>query len=353
MRRRLYLTPMALLSSACALRPFTPSVSVAYWAEETPATKAVNLPTAQEAIARWQLPPKSPWAPYQKLTLLSSLDIARREVELPDIERLEVVARARDAAAKLATRPLPQGTLWLVDLRGAASVAFGTTVNATAREATALVLTFNNWPAHEELVPAEETLAAVLSMEPKLPATDDLDGRGMLEHPIFLLDAWRLAYRFDEPEDGVTDNRYMITPSDLPTVQALKEYKISRVIYIVEDLDDAETEEDDLHSALASYERFGIPIHMVDLAWLSAAPSEAAEWEEALAKKILPIRARRTLVEDPMFYARARGGFGGIYGAPSPFRYRGVFRSGRHGGGWFGGLGGLGRGGFGRGGFSG
>jgi hypothetical protein len=70
-----------------------------------------------------------------------------------------------------------------------------------------LVTTFNNWPADNELVPAEETLAALVTMQPNLGADDEAGAC-----PVFLLDAWRLAYRDDEINDEVTDNRYMLTP---------------------------------------------------------------------------------------------------------------------------------------------
>src|SRR5207248_513732 len=133
--------------------------------------------------------------------------------------------------------------LWVVDLRGAASCAFASTMSQQSLEPVAPVITFNNWPADNELVPADETLAGALAFTPKLP---DADAKSA--HPVFVLDSWRLAYRFDEPASDIYDNRYIITSADLPDPETLKAQGIRRVVYVVEDLDDAEVEEDDLHA---------------------------------------------------------------------------------------------------------
>ena len=85
MRRAATLAPLAVLATACASRPWTPAVSVAYWAEEVPPTHPVGLPGAPELMQRWQLPASSPWSRYSKMTLLSAVSGAPPVAPLPDV----------------------------------------------------------------------------------------------------------------------------------------------------------------------------------------------------------------------------------------------------------------------------
>lgn len=314
MRRALVLGPLLLYASGCALRPFTPAVSVGVYGQETlDAPSAVTLPTKYDAIARWQLPPENPWAGYQKLTLLASLDEVPRAAILPNVGLLEVVDEARHAAIKVAAAGLPADTMWVVDLRGAASVVFGALLSRRTTSAPSLVLTFNNWPAENALIPAEETLAALVLAEPQRP-----DPLASSHVPVFLLDAWRLAYRHDVPDYDVIDNRYMLSPTDLPSAEVLRQRGITRVVYVVEDLDDTDTEEDDLNATFGAYQEAGVALSMVDLQTLAGATTTPT-WDGVLSSRLFRVKPRATLVEDPAFYARARGGFGGVRGGPSPF----------------------------------
>lgn len=325
---RIGVVPIAILGVGCShLRPWTPSVSVAFWSEDVPETAEWTLPTSAELSTQWQMLPQSPWARFHKGTLISSVDPMQGRATLPDVRRLEVAAEADAAAAHLAKVGLPAGTLWVVDLRGAASAAFASRLSREARVPIAPVVTFNNWPAPEGVVPADETLAGLLAFPPKLPSPDEASIRDA--HPVFLLDSWRLAYRFDEPEDGVFDNRYMLMPSDLPDVETLRAQAITRVVYVVEDLDDAEVEEDDLNASFRAWQLAGIGIHIVDLDFLKKVPPPVngvypADWAMKLAPQSLWVRERYTLVDDPRFYARARGGFGLFFGRP--FIYPGYRR---------------------------
>ena len=178
---------------------------------------------------------------------------------MPDIATLDEVQRAEAVARQIAQNGLPPDTLWIVDMRGAASVAFGTTLSQAASEPVRLVPTFNHWPAADELIPAEETLAAMTTMLPRRPEEVGVGAR-----PVFLLDSWRLAYRFDDPGEDTYDNRYILNPSDLPDVETLRAQGIRRVVYLVQDLDDCSFEEDDVHLSFLAWERAGIPIAMVD-----------------------------------------------------------------------------------------
>lgn len=316
--RAALVSPIALLSSACALRPWTPSVSVAYWSD-SPDVRMTDLPARADVLRAWQLPPDDAWARYAKYTLITSLDETQGQAELPDVTALDTVTRARSAAARVAAAGLPPDTMWIVDLRGAASVAFGVTLSRAAREPVSLVPTFNNWPAEDELVPAEETLAALATMQPRMPDPGTSGSR-----PVFLLDAWRLAYRFDEPDDDTYDNRYILNPSDLPSVDDLRAHGIQRVVYLVDSLDDTTTEEDDLHVTFLDWEQAGISIAMVDLDGLERVDGPRY-YVDVMPSFWLYVGPRRTCLDEPHFWLRARGGFGGIHARPMP---------GFHGGGW-------------------
>ena len=315
-RSSLALVPLAWFVSGCGLRPWTPSVSVAFWSEDVPAGRDVNLPRSWDIARAWTVPPEIPWSKWTKGTLMSAVDPMGTVATLPDVRQLEVVGAASAAASNVARGGLPVDTLWLVDLRGAASCAFASTLTREAREPVAPIVTFNNWPANEAVVPADETLAGLLAFPPKLPAPEAVNAT-----PVFLLDSWRLAYRFDDPGDEVYDNRYMLMPGDLPDVAALHERGITRVVYVVEDLDDAEVEEDDLHASFAAWQAAGIGIHMVDLDFLSTvgAPQKGmwqVDWASRLSPRTYWVRERYTLVDDPFFYSRARSGFGLARGRP-------------------------------------
>jgi hypothetical protein len=322
---RLYaIAPLALLSTACGVR--TPASALdATQAEVAPTTRQIVLPTDAEALASWQLPPTNPWSRYEKLTLLTYLADTPVVATMPDVGGLEVVRRAQDAAARLAMMGLPEGTLWIVDLRGPASVAFGSTLSRMSSAKIAPVMTFNNWPADHEVVPAEQTLAALVTMRPRL-----LAGTDVATTPVFLLDAWRLAHSEITPDPEAFDNRYMLLPSDFPDPATLRAAGIRRVVYVVEDRASTRTEEDDIHELALGYQQAGLGISFVDLATLSrlggSEPEPTLEreerwtaesgWDGWLSDWSFTIASRGTLLDNPAFYARARGGFGGVRAAP-------------------------------------
>lgn len=330
------LLSLVTLATACSLRPFTPSVSVAFATQDVPFPKAMAVPSAREVLARWELAASDPWARYEKSTLIASLDAMGGRAELPDVAELDVLFEATRAARRLGEVGLPQGTLWLCDMRGAASVAFGAALPRYTSEPISPVLTFNNWPSEIGLVPADETLAALVLLGPPRPPRDAAAPHAShASHPLFLLDSWRLAYRDDDPGDDY-DNRYMLQAHDLPSVDELRRLGITRVVYLVESLDDTEGEEDDLYPVLREWQASGIVAHFVDLPWLSVL-ERGLDWDKTLAPAALHIERRPVLQDDPVFYARARGGFGFAYGRPLFFpggfsRSRGGYGHGGHGG---------------------
>ena len=345
LRPRHAIAPLVLYTGACVSGPYPQSVNYLGRAEDVPGGHQVVLPPAQTAYASWLLPPQSPWAGFSKSTLLASLGDAPVVGELPDIMQLEVVKRAELSAMRLAALGIPPDSLIVVDIRGAAAVAFGTVLSQRAGVPLAPVLTFNNWPAPHELVPAEETLSALVSMRPRPLNPGDMNE--LAARPVFLLDAWRLAYRDVQPDDEAFDNRYALTSADLPSAQILQSQGIRQVIYIIEERDDKSVEEDDLHESFIAYDQAGIGIHLFDLMDFVNPPEAQAPppsvgggvyiggwlgWRYP-HRRFWP-RARTTILHSPSFYRRSRGGFGGPHAHPSHISFgHGGFHGPSHGGG--------------------
>jgi hypothetical protein len=317
MRRAVLLSPVALLTSAC-LRPPSEPATAETWSSSPSREPVAGAFSTQDALQRWHLPPGDPWAAYAKYTLLTALDAGPRAIDLPYVQSLPEVEQATRVARTIAEKGLPVDTLWIVDLRGAASVAFGAELSRAAREPVSVVPTFNNWPAENELVPAEEALSALAAFSPELPA----DG-APASRPVFLLDAWRLAYVLDDPGEDTYDNRYMLGAADLPDAAALRARGIRRVLYVVQSLGDTPGEKDDLHQAFLAYDRAGIPIAMVDLDTLDDLDTSdervaSADWDSLWVLLRLSVDERVTILEQPYFYHSARGAFGGVHARPSP-----------------------------------
>lgn len=336
MNRLFAVAPVALLSTACAVR--TPATALDAGGDVSLVTHDTLLPTNVEAIGTWALPPSSIWSRYEKLTLLTYLADTKVTATMPDVRTLDVVGRARMAATRLAAVGLPPDTMWVVDLRGAASVVFGSVLSHLASHPVAPVLTFNNWPADNEVVPAEQTLAALVALHPRPLSAGETQAT-----PVFLLDAWRLAYREIEADPAAMDNRYVLLSSDFPDPATLLARGIRRVAYVVEDSNQSSTEEDDFHEVALAYKRAGIAMALVDLeqlARLEAFPTDRSDerWAGILEGWAFDVRVRPTIFDNPLFYAQARGGFGGLGAAPAGRPYvaahptAGAVAMGEHGG---------------------
>lgn len=336
------IAPLVLYTGACVTGPYPQSTLFLSRAEEVPAGRRLVLPPYPTAYAAWQLPPQSAWAPFNKSTLLAALGDAPLPGELPDVMRLAIVQRAELAATRLAALGIPEGTLIIVDLRGAAAVAFGTVLSHRAGVPLAPVLTFNNWPAPHEVIPAEETLSALVTMRPR--PLNPADPGELAARPVFLLDAWRLAYRDVQPDDEAFDNRYTLSAADLPSAQLLSAQGIRQVIYLVEQRSEESVEEDDLHESFLWYSQAGIELHLLDLGDLIDPPAPAVSaptvslgggaWLRSRYshRRYLP-RPRATIIVSPGFYGRARGGFGGPHARPSHLHFGSRFHGPSHGGG--------------------
>jgi hypothetical protein len=347
-------TPVALLAGSCVTaRP--PSAEFFARAEQIPGPQQLLLPPSVRGLATWQLPSDDPWARYSKWTLLAALGEDAVPGQLPDVRALNIVRRAEQAGLLVGSAGLASDTLWLVDLRGAASVAFGNAVSHAAAQPVSLVLTFNNWPAQRELIPAEETLAALVTLRPRLPEAGISGSR-----PMFLLDAWRLAFRDSEPDEDVVDNRYYLNPSDLPDADTLFRQGIRQVIYVTETLGSESapiTEEDDLNEPFLRYAQAGLQVATLgldDLLGERPPPSSVRVLSSGgpgpryfRYSRIYVPRHRPTLITSHGFYSRAHGGFGGPRARP---RFHGIYHQAAPGSR---GHGSIGRSGGGRGGFGG
>ncbi len=299
---------VAMFTAACATQlPNTASLNADYWLKDRGPVRPISLLSYDNTLAAWQLPPQNAWAPYAKFTLLTALKDQGEQAELPDVSKLLTVNNAMAAAAQVATTGVPDDAMWVVDLRGPAAVAFGTYLSNRSPKPVTVVPTFNNWPAENEVVPAEETLAALATMLPQAPP--ELGPAP----PVFLLDAWRLAFRSEEiPEDAV-DNRYYLNQADFPDAARLREQGIRHVMYVVEQRADVETEEDDLNAVFHAYQQAGIVVHIVDLELLA---KPELQWTPMLTSTEYLIVPRQTIIHDSGFYLRARGGFGGLSARP-------------------------------------
>src|SRR5262249_18363082 len=111
LRPRHVMAPLLLYTGACVTGPHPPSATFLSRAEEAPGGQWVLLPPYATSYAAWQLPPQSPWAAYNKATLLASLGDAPMVGELPNVRQLSLVQRAELAAMQLATLGLPADTL--------------------------------------------------------------------------------------------------------------------------------------------------------------------------------------------------------------------------------------------------
>jgi hypothetical protein len=158
------------------------------------------------------------------------------------------------------------------------------------------------------VIPADETLSALVSESPRS------NGGGS---PVFLLDAWRLAFRYDQPDDDWVDNRYIL--SDLPSADVLAQRGIKRVMYLVESLDDTEVEEDDLNETFQAWQAAGVAISMMDLDGVTDAMTVdpyPSRWSTLLQHSTLYVSPRRLIIHNPHFFAGSHGGFGGVRATP-------------------------------------
>jgi hypothetical protein len=126
-----------------------------------------------------------------------------------------------------------------------------------------VVTTFDNWPHPLGVVPAAETLGALLYH------AGDIDARKAsvpaAAPAVFALDSNRLA-PFNDP-DTQFDNRY---PARLPDAAALKARGVRAVLYVARDRSVTQ-EADDLNDLFVEYRQAGIQVALLPAADLQRA----------------------------------------------------------------------------------
>ena len=168
--------------------------------------------------------------------------------------------------------------------------------------------------------------------------------RGWLAEPAASSGVFPETYAF-RTLDGATlarERRDRVLKRDLSrvgdhvVVGALETDEAFRAALYAVDEAEAEGEEDDLHASFGAWQAAGLGIHLVDLDFLSALPPslDRADRAARLAPQAYWVRDRYTLVDDPVFYGRARAGFGLAFGRPffgsHPFHGGGGYGYGTH-----------------------
>ena len=163
---------------------------------------------AMEPLAATLAPPE-PYLPYYVPTLFQSLmgpagqglRAVMRPIDTPEMS--DDFQRGLALRQQFAAVDWPRDTAIVVDAPGPRAVALA----AALADRFAPVFTFANWPHPLGVVPAHQTLAAVLYYRPAFEAAQA--ARAVDAPPLFVLDANRLAPYRDA--DNEFDNRYFVS----------------------------------------------------------------------------------------------------------------------------------------------
>ncbi len=201
-------------------------------------------------------PVREEWRPYFVPTLLQSLNqptLNERMRPIHTPEMAEAYARTGALRELLAQTPDAGRTMVIADLPGPMSVAVG----AAMADVATVVPLFDNWPHPLGVVPAHETLGAMIYYAREIESKRGRVG----ERPptLFLLDSRRLTPYADA--DNQFDNRWM---ARVPLSDELRQRGIEQVIYLVRDGSYA-TELDDLNDEFVNWEKNGIKVRMLQL----------------------------------------------------------------------------------------
>lgn len=170
-------------------------------------------------------------------------------------------AFAQGAAVRELIEMLEQPRQWalIVDLPGPDSAAF----TAGLAPAVAPVFLFGNWPHPRGVVPAHQTLGAVMYYRTRLLPPKD----GAPRPAALVLDRDRLRPYANEPDRF--DNRYAAA---LPTAAQLQQLGVKQLLYVVPE-DAEERELDDLNARFVEYRSAGLEVKMLGLKDLLPAPA--------------------------------------------------------------------------------
>ncbi len=224
--------------------------------------KKYNDPKALRAA--WS-PVDSDMEKYVSAELVNSLDqptlkTAIQPVHTPSME--EAYSRGLGMKALLENNEEPEKTAVFVDLPGPEAVAYA----ASLADYANVVLTLDNWPHPNGVVPSHETLGAMLYY-----ADEVAEKKSAVKESaptVFVMDSNRLADYKDRAD--VFDNRYMVTT---PTADNLKANGIETVIYATPD-DSRKNELDDLNDDFVAYREKDVEVTMMPLTDFRPASAE-------------------------------------------------------------------------------
>ncbi len=196
------------------------------------------------------------WRPFFVPTLLQSLTqstLAMRIQPFHSTEMDEARRQAEGLRSLLQQAPDAGRTMIVADLPGPLSMSVG----AALSDVATIVPMFDNWPHPHGVVPAHETLGAMIYY------AREIEGKRAslaASAPVLLtLDSRRLSPYTDS---AVTfDNRYL---AKMPEAGQLRERGIERAIYLVKD-EVQQNELDDLNEEMVAWERGGIDVRMLRL----------------------------------------------------------------------------------------
>jgi hypothetical protein len=237
------------------------------------------------------LPSRSQLIPYYVPTLFQALVGPGGDRLQSRIQPVHTPAMDDDLARGLAVRSLfeqagwPTDTAIVLDAPGPRAVA----VAAGLADRFDPVFTFGNWPHPLGVVPAQDTLGAVLYYLPMLEGAKSL--RPAQAPPLFVLDSNRLLPYGDA--DTQFDNRYI---AKIPSAAQLKALGVKHVLLVNTD---GQQELDDLNHALVDLTGEGVDVKVVALSDFTRdqAPASQPAGLEMLAEEDSP--------EDAAFYGAA------------------------------------------------
>lgn len=196
------------------------------------------------------------WRPYFVPTLLQSLGQPSLNEQMRLIHNPEMTTAYKQAGGLrelLAQTPDAARTVLIADLPGPMAVAVG----AAMADVATLVPVFDNWPHPLGVVPAHETLGAMIYYAHEIEEKRTRVGANA--PALLLLDSRRLAPYSDA--DQQFDNRWM---ARVPPAAELRRRNIDQVIYLVRDESQSE-ELDDLNDEFVDWQKNGINVRMLRL----------------------------------------------------------------------------------------
>ena len=210
-------------------------------------------PTALRAA--WE-PTDTAWKPYISSELVNSLTQPTLKTSVQPVHSTsmdDAYSRGLGMKELLKESQDPSKTAIVVDLPGPEAVAYAAALSDYAD----VVMTFDNWPHPNGVVPSGQTLGALLYYAEEV--AENKEKRDKDAPVVFVMDSNRLAQYKDAA--NAFDNRYIAT---MPTAENLKKNSVEGLIYAAPDKSRS-TELDDLNEDFVAYRDAGINVTMMPL----------------------------------------------------------------------------------------